>query len=91
VTGGDWGVIVAGVGSIVATVCGFVLAYRRDTHTKAETLTERERLELEQRRRWYRVVLREVVVPVRDYFARKGEPEPVDFDQWTKWPPEDDR
>jgi len=92
VTGGDWGVIVAGVGSIVATVCGFILAFRRDTTTKAEALTERERLELDNRRRWYRVVTREVLVPVRDYFARKGEAEPVDFDRWTAYPPpEDDR
>jgi hypothetical protein len=90
VTGGDWGIIVAGVGSIVATVCGFVLAFRRDAHQQAETLSERERAELEHRRRWYRLVTREVVVPVRDWFAQKGQAEPVDFDRWTKYPPEDD-
>lgn len=90
-TNGDWGVIVAGIGSIIATICGFVLAFRRDSQAKAETLSERERVELEHRRRWYRIVNREVVNPVRDWFARKGEAEPVDFDRWTEYPPEDDR
>jgi hypothetical protein len=86
VTGGDWGIVVSGVGSIVATVLGFILAFQR----KGETLGEKERAELENRRRWYRVVTREVHVPLRDWFARKGEAEPVDFDRWTRYPPPED-
>lgn len=89
-TGSDLVAILGGVGSIVATVLGFVLAFRRDSTTKAEALTERERAELENRRRWYRVVMLEVVVPVRDWFAQQGQAEPVDFDRLTKYPPEDE-
>lgn len=88
--GGDWGVIVGGVGSILATVFAFVLAFRRDTHSKSEALAIEEREELEHRRVWGRLVMSRVIVPVRDYFARKGEAEPVDFDRWTKYPPGDD-
>lgn len=88
-TGGDWGIIVAGVGSILATIFGFVLAFRRDTQTKVQALASEEREELEHRRVWDRLVMSRVIVPVRDYFARRGEAEPVDFDRWTKYPPGD--
>lgn len=88
--GDELGVIIAGAGSIVATVCGFVLAFRRDTAAREEGLTVRERLELEARRRWYRVVMADVIVPVRDWFAQRGQAEPVDFDRLTRYPPEDD-
>jgi hypothetical protein len=88
--GDGLGVVIAGVGSIVATVCGFVLAFRRDTATREEQLTVKERAELELRRRWYRVVMAEVIIPVRDWFAQRGQAEPVDFDRLTKYPPEDD-
>lgn len=85
-TGSDWGIVVSGVVSITSAVLGFILAFQR----KAETLSESERKELDHRRRWYRVVTRELHVPLRDWFARKGEAEPVDFDRWTRYPPEDD-
>lgn len=80
----------AGVGSILATVFGFVLAFRRDTRTRAETMDADERLDAERNRRWRRTVMRQVINPVRDYFAEKGEAEPVDFDRWTRYPPEDE-
>ena len=86
---GDWGIVFAGVGSILATVFGFVLAFRRDTHTKAQTISAEQLEELEHRRVWDRLVMSRVIVPVRDYFARRGEAEPVDFDRWTKYPPGD--
>lgn len=89
--GDDLGAVIIGAGSIVATICGFVLAFRRDTATREEQLTVRERAELELRRRWYRVVMAEVIVPVRDYFAQRGQAEPVDFDRLTKYPPEDEK
>lgn len=88
-TGGDWGIVFAGVGSIMATVFGFVLAFRRDTQTKTQNLAAEEREELEHRRVWGRLVMSRVIVPVRDYFAARGEAEPVDFDRWTKYPPGD--
>jgi hypothetical protein len=88
--GADLGAVIVASGSIVATICGFVLAFRRDTATRAEELTVKERAELELRRRWYRIVMAEVIVPVRDWFAQRGHAEPVDFDQLTKYPPEDD-
>jgi hypothetical protein len=90
VSGDDWGIIITGVGSVVATVCGFVLAFRRDTFTRRDSIDVNERVELNDRRRWYRLVTREVIVPLRDYFAERGESEPVDFDRWTKYPPKDD-
>lgn len=85
----DWGIVFAGVGSILATVFGFVLAFRRDTQTNAQKLATDEREELEHRRVWGRQVMSRVIVPVRDYFAQRGEAEPVDFDRWTKYPPGD--
>lgn len=88
-TGSDWGAIIAGVCSLLATVFGFVLAFRRDNVTKVQTLSIEEREELEHRRVWGRLVMSRVIVPVRDYFAARGEAEPVDFDRWTKYPPGD--
>jgi hypothetical protein len=88
-SGGDVGAVLAGLGALLSTVFGFILALRQQARAAAMQAHAEDLAELERLRTWRRRVLRYVVQPLRDVLAESRIEEPARLDHHLKYPPED--